>query len=1275
MQFIPHGPYIPSQLLHDHEEGRVVFFCGAGISQAANLPLFKELVEKIYTELNTDRISADAVLEKEAFDKCEYDTTLHLLEQRYPGGKAKVREAVAKILHTNSHSITTNHQSLLQLATHSSGKVRLITTNYDHLFEYVAENLKTKHGIYSAPHLPVPKPSEWSGLVYLHGILPANADLELPKNISLNDLVLTSADFGKAYLTERWAARFISELFRSYTVCFVGYGLNDPILRYMTDALAADSVEGNTNYQAYAFTSAKNDKGVNKVNIKWRAKGITPIIYSDANNHQLLTDTLTTWGKNYSLGSTGYAQIVTNYANVKPLATTQEDDYVGRMLWALSEPSGQAAFTFAEHQPLPDFGWFKELTNNKHFALKDLPRFGVQGYQPHGHLVQQEISFSMLHRPNSASNAAWQSLIGQSPFAKLDAVSWQLARWLVRYLHEPDLLLWAVNLGSYPHEKFSYLINQTLKEDIPHGTIPMPMGKLWQLYLAGYIASNYPKLASTHSWLAKFRNYGLTLALKTEFALLIQPKIFLSKRYTWNDYLAETGEEAEQVSGNKRIKDFINAEVGLEDNKLRYFLYKIRKTEDGAEACAIKSELPSLLAIIESALLETLELMLEVEETRDGFDNSCFHLPSIEPHWQNRHHHSWTVLIELLRDGILELAQQNKIAAHNLAVTWFQQPHLFFKRLALYAAGQGIVDNKIWLSWLLTNNHGTLWDIRYLREVCRLLVNRGNAITKPQLKQLESAILKGRVFDKSFAESLNQAQLEYEQAKSIWVRLLKLQQSGAQISQQAQAKFNETIARFPEYFLPHEHQREEFKHWMQGSWDPGGYESCYTEVVPKPLPKLLKWLQADSNTKSNYFRESAWREFCKRYPLRALTALNQLGNNGLYPAFYWNILLGRLAKNPIVAKKSWRYISAHANHLTSEQLGEVTHNFAWWLWEAAKTFTEDQPAFYTFVKSLVAACLAKGEPTDTYDKLGINHAINHPLGLTAQAIFTDIFKNQPTDGAGLNKQQQQVLELLVHCPKPVAANAKFIIGEQAISLFRLDEPWTIENIIPQFNWQQPVAIYYWSGFLLAPRNNLKFLALIKPAYLEAVKHYEQLDPELAGQLTRFTINLQLSNTGYFTAEELVSFFNLLPKQGLGTAAHHLALNQAHRQNKEAYWQEVIKPFYKNYWPKNVTKITQETACTWLQLVLATGDKLPDALATLKPQLTSEPSRATDLYAVKESDICETHPEQALELITTLMPNNYPHGTPIYLHECLTKIQQTNPSLTNQPEFKRLTNLS
>ena len=44
MQFFKNGPDIPERLLQEHDEGEVVFFCGAGISYPAGLLGFKGLV-------------------------------------------------------------------------------------------------------------------------------------------------------------------------------------------------------------------------------------------------------------------------------------------------------------------------------------------------------------------------------------------------------------------------------------------------------------------------------------------------------------------------------------------------------------------------------------------------------------------------------------------------------------------------------------------------------------------------------------------------------------------------------------------------------------------------------------------------------------------------------------------------------------------------------------------------------------------------------------------------------------------------------------------------------------------------------------------------------------------------------------------------------------------------------------------------------------------------------------------------------------------------------
>jgi hypothetical protein len=154
--------------------------------------------------------------------------------------------------------------------------------------------------------------------------------------------VVTSGDFGLAYLTERWAARFVSELFRNYVVCFVGYSINDPVLRYMMDALAADRMLGEVTPQAWALGDSEPGQEARKT-VEWEAKGVAPILYpvpAGTHDHSALHQTLQAWAETYRDGVTGKERIVVAHALARPSASTRQDDFVGRMLWALSDRPG-----------------------------------------------------------------------------------------------------------------------------------------------------------------------------------------------------------------------------------------------------------------------------------------------------------------------------------------------------------------------------------------------------------------------------------------------------------------------------------------------------------------------------------------------------------------------------------------------------------------------------------------------------------------------------------------------------------------------------------------------------------------------------------------------------------------------------------------------------------------------------------------------------------------------------------------------------------------------
>jgi len=147
MQFIADSPDIPDSLLQAHEEGHVVFFCGAGISYPAGLPGFQGLVDEIYQLVGTTPTD----IEQDAYSRSQFDATLDLLERRLPGRRIAVRTALAQALQPelDREGATDTHAALLQPARNREGALRLVTANFDRVFKEVAK--RTKQSITAGP--------------------------------------------------------------------------------------------------------------------------------------------------------------------------------------------------------------------------------------------------------------------------------------------------------------------------------------------------------------------------------------------------------------------------------------------------------------------------------------------------------------------------------------------------------------------------------------------------------------------------------------------------------------------------------------------------------------------------------------------------------------------------------------------------------------------------------------------------------------------------------------------------------------------------------------------------------------------------------------------------------------------------------------------------------------------------------------------------------------------------------------------------------------------
>ena len=237
------GIDFPDPIITALRNSELVVFAGAGVSMPAGLPDFKGLVEKIAERTGENK---EEETEDQFLGRINRERKKEIL----------VQEKASKILTENNPEPTTLHHNLLRLY-RTADKVRIVTTNFDLLFRQAALKIfkDSQPEIFSAPALPSGK--RFHGIVHVHG------DTGNP-----SEMVLTDADFGRSYLTEGSARRFLVDLFQKHTVLFVGYSHNDPIMNYLARALPASN-----EVKRFALTEPKDSE-------RWQSLGIKPIEYS-----------------------------------------------------------------------------------------------------------------------------------------------------------------------------------------------------------------------------------------------------------------------------------------------------------------------------------------------------------------------------------------------------------------------------------------------------------------------------------------------------------------------------------------------------------------------------------------------------------------------------------------------------------------------------------------------------------------------------------------------------------------------------------------------------------------------------------------------------------------------------------------------------------------------------------------------------------------------------------------------------------------------------------
>lgn len=663
-QFVRNGPVVPDQLVQDLEDDRVVIFCGAGISMGAGLPDYRGLVEHCFTELGQPAPSARHK------DWDWPDRLLGFLESR--ATPARVREIVAARLSVPPRDLDM-HRAILALARlRRSEGMRLITTNFDHLFERAADDLQLGRDYHAGPILPIPRndrTASWRSLVYLHGRLGAAPN---------SDLVLTSADFGRAYLTDAWAARFVAKLFADFTVLFIGYSLNDPVLRYMTDAFAAEDAEARVIRErgpAYIFTPYQGRSLPDRQ--PFADRKLEPIFYNQERHHRLLKSTLVAWAEARSDYLANTAALIRRIAPFRPDAIDPTD--TANLLWAVAgrlDDDGHGARVFAR-VGVPDGGhvdtpppieWLDA------WEARDRDATAVH---------QRSVEAARLaDRPSPPAPTPLVEqlfpVVEDHRNTVLTPVGRNLIPWLVRHLADEGLVDRAIarlREGRRLHPQLRQAVRARLNQG---AALPDGLHRFWR------ILSSEGHWTFAHRMEASARVASAALAsdfdpawLKLEIQAALRPVLELDQSLTRRIRVAE---EAEEEAFGERFRGVAESEVTLADQDNLEALIAVVEGRPDPDAFWA-----TLIPDLTNALASVLDIYAATDQANLATDPSSFQRPSIVPHPQNRNHERWTLLFDLLWRAWVFVDGQGADTSRHYVSRWRATPYLAFRRLSLAA--------------------------------------------------------------------------------------------------------------------------------------------------------------------------------------------------------------------------------------------------------------------------------------------------------------------------------------------------------------------------------------------------------------------------------------------------------------------------------------------------------------------------------------------------------------------------------------------------------------
>lgn len=1256
MRFTATGPNIPNELIEAQKNGELLFFCGAGVSVPAGLPTFYSLTKKVAEELHALDDENNEV--SQLLSNYQFDRTFAALKRIY--GDEIVDSVLLNELKLTKTPLLTNHENLLKLSINEEKKPFLITTNFDLLFEKVDKRIKS----FVPPYLPdLQSKDALSGIVYLHGKW-----IDPEKN-EPNNLIISSQDFGSAYLSHGWATRFLSNLLTRRIVVLIGYSGDDTLVRYLLEGL--NSENSDTKNKIYAFEKGEQSK----IDQKWSQLGAVGISYPDHND---LWDTITEWTK-YAGDEDKWNVHIFELSQKSPKdleafqrgqVTNFISTYKGANKFQLFDPvpSAEWIYVFDKYIRL---GKHKSVINEtgQEVLLDPIDLYGIDT-----DITRSELELISDHLKNNVGEDFIDNITIEHSSNLRERLSnlryrtlWNvnsrvtsLIRWFLKVIEQPAGIWWVANQNNLHPLMIREIEERISKEpDLFSGSKLNFFGKI---ILSHKLLERQP----TISWyelkfLLKRNNNLFTESNLKDLESLLEPTLIVDSGFSYISYL--------NTEEDKNLKINFKAQfIGFNHDSLDVH----------------EDSLISVINILVVSLIKYVNLLQYTSTTVSLFHNfeyPVITLNNFDYEMQNAYENTGKIIVWLshLINRQIKI-DENEI--HNISKEWPKNDSIIFNRLRLFLWINSKNIYELDIGENIKNfSDDFFWSSVLEDDLFKFISKQWDRIPEKDRINFENKIIKYYPNSGDFDND------RFEQLKIYHIgRLLnEIENTVIGLSESAKRYFLEIKSsdKWKESFL----DEKTYVPGVVSGWvETNTSTDMFDLTLINDSSKLFDEIKKIENDRSVVFEQN--RPFIGliqkniQHVLKLLLKELELGN---LREDFWQQLFENIPESTTLEEK---LIVANAIFLLpSEVIFNCRFSLSRWIDEKlVGACISNQQLFwqvwdYVFSNlNEMGADATKSSFGDTIrggkiikkSRKTLDHSMNSPIGKLVNSIFST-FNVWKLDSKICRKNYLSRFELALNSVGEGADYAAVMIAYRFNFIVYHYKQWTERNLIPLLNIEDPLSEPIWHGIMLNTPSKKASLT-IKPHIISLFENKpEWLSSEnLKNNLATYLVILSYwsyPKAKYYSDMDLRNIIRNFDNDMLSHALW--MLKQIVTQQKN--WTTFGRYFIKNIWPKEISFQSSRSSERLLDLILETSDNFVDINKHVIPYLGKIDAGSLFMFRLVKDDkvfLLEKHPEEILLLLDKVIGSRIEHYDH-YLKDILEKLISAKPTIKNHPSWRRL----